>query len=257
MKKILSLALLSGLGAAAAFVGPQHYGRAAVALQSGPQPGETREERLRRRELARLEKEKLLEESPSGAGSLIGQLPCDCKSGKYYAGCCGPVHEAFFKETNNPQDAMPKDLIRARYSAHPKGLADFIIGTTHPTHPEYTTDVDGWRREIVEFCKCVEFIKFKVLSEDTIDETTQTVTWAARMRVLPSLLSEENVQTKEFTERSIFVLEDDRWWYAGPDEEFEATNVLVEGPKPKKPPGGPKPKAPNKAVRKTAAASRK
>ena len=50
-----------------------------------------------------------------------------------------------------------------------------------------------------------------------------------------TLLSKEKVPTKEFTERSVFLYEQDegRWFYAGGDKDFEPTNVRVSSPKPR------------------------
>ncbi|ODP99015.1 hypothetical protein BGL48_09660 [Salinivibrio sp. SS3] len=50
---------------------------------------------------------------------------CPCCSNQAYQDCCAPIHQ-------NPANAIhPEQLMRARYSAHPKGLIDFIVATYH------------------------------------------------------------------------------------------------------------------------------
>lgn len=48
------------------------------------------------------------------------QDACPCKSGKTYAGCCGPIHSGAAKA------ATAEALMRARYSAYAKGEVDFL-----------------------------------------------------------------------------------------------------------------------------------
>jgi len=233
-----------------------HRGKA---IRATPPAGESREERLRRRELARQDSNSDADKASSEVGTLVAQIPCACRSGNYYGACCQPVHESLGKI------ATPEQLLRARYSAYVQGNTDFVIATTHETHPEFTPDLDAWRAELTGFIRSVEFLTFEIVSHGVVNATMEMLTWKAQMKVLPDLLSPEKVQTKEFTERSVFVREEDsegggdgRWFYAGGDEDFEPTNVLVKGPKPKRGPGdrgnGDKPKARPKLKARTVAA---
>lgn len=55
---------------------------------------------------------------------------CICGSGKWYAECC----ERFHKGEPAP---TPEALMRARYCAFGKGLADYLLATWHPdTRPQ-------------------------------------------------------------------------------------------------------------------------
>lgn len=166
-------------------------------------------------------------------------LPCPCRSGNYFKLCCQPIVDS------GELSPSPEALLRARFTAYAQEKVDFIIRTTHETHPEFRTDIEGWRQELVAFIRSVEFGTFEIISSEELDAGSKAaVTWSAQMRVLPDLLRPEVVQTKAFTERSILLFDSGldgrgQWFYAGGDEDFEPTNVLVRtGPKPPKPRGG-------------------
>lgn len=50
---------------------------------------------------------------------------CPCRSGKEYEQCCGPIIAG---EMDAPS---PEALMRARYSAHAKSAAEFLISSLH------------------------------------------------------------------------------------------------------------------------------
>ena len=129
------------------------------------------------------------------------------------------------------------DRCHARYTAYTKELVDFIMDSTHPTADDWRDDRALWSEELKDFCRCVRFEKMDVLQHRVVNDDVEMVTFAARMVVLEDLLRPELVQTKEFTERAKFIKEDGRWFYAGGDEDFEPTNVVVAGP-PDKPAAG-------------------
>lgn len=175
----------------------------------------------------------------SELASLRQMLPCSCRSGKYFKSCCQPFVEGGEIPTS------PEEVLRARFTAYAQEKVDFIIRTTHETHPEFTLDVDGWRRELTMFIRSVEFEAFKIIDSEELEPGSKAaVTWSAEMRVLPDILRPEVVQTKAFTERSILLFDTNadgqgQWYYAGGDEDFEPTNELVRtGPKPPRPRGG-------------------
>lgn len=68
---------------------------------------------------------------------------CPYGSARPYAACCEPLH-------NGVRDAATAEaLMRSRYSAYAKGLADYLFRTWHPRTrpPRVTVDADMvWSR---------------------------------------------------------------------------------------------------------------
>lgn len=162
-----------------------------------------------------------------GPSDVVTNSACPCGSGDIYAECCKPV----LSDKTFRSGAL--SLLRARYTANVKfeEHIDFVIETTHPSHEDYTPDTDQWRTQLVDFCRCCTFESFSIESHSVVDEDLELVTWSARMKVLENILRPDLVQTKEFTERSKFMRDEDgRWWYAGGDETFVPTNIVVAGP---------------------------
>jgi len=229
-------------------------------LRSAASPDESKEERPR--EVADQSSPVEFSSPESELASLRQMLPCSCRSGKYFKSCCQPFIEGGEIPTS------PEEVLRARFTAYAQEKVDFIIRSTHETHPEFTLDVDGWRRELTTFIRSVEFESFNIIDSEEVEPGSKAaVTWSAEMRVLPDLLRPEVVQTKAFTERSILLFDtnadgEGQWYYAGGDEDFEPTNELVRtGPKPPKPRGGggddKKAKAKPKVKARAAAGSRR
>ncbi|KJY83119.1 hypothetical protein TW81_08890 [Vibrio galatheae] len=52
---------------------------------------------------------------------------CPCGSLKDYNQCCEPIHN------NHSLANTPEQLMRSRYSAHVKGLVDYVVNTYHPS----------------------------------------------------------------------------------------------------------------------------
>lgn len=125
-------------------------------------------------------------------------MPCPCKSQKKYEECCKPYHTGHA----SPQNALI--LMRSRYSAYALALADYIIETTHPDHPEAQKKNWDWREEILSFSRETEFIDLEILSfEET--ETSAFVTFTASLR--------QNDKDLSFTEKSHFEKKDGVWLY--------------------------------------------
>mmetsp|Transcript_72216 Transcript_72216/g.145297 ORF Transcript_72216/g.145297 Transcript_72216/m.145297 type:complete len:262 (+) Transcript_72216:118-903(+) len=220
--------------------------------------GESRQERNRRRDLARNAPGGGSQNLETELAGQIGEKPCPCRSGDSFKSCCQPFVDRGELPTS------PEALLRARFTAYVQGKVDFILLSTHHTHPDFTADVDGWRQELAGFIRSVEFKTFEIISSEEIEEGKKAaVTWKAQMRVLPNILSPEYVQTKEFTERSILLFESafdgpEQWFYAGGDEDFEPTNKLIaDGPIPMPGGGGSdgKPKIKKKTKAKVVAAA--
>ena len=63
---------------------------------------------------------------------------CPCGSGAAYAACCEPLHDGM-------RDAVTaEELMRSRYAAYAKCLADYLFRTWHPRTrpPNVTVDRD-------------------------------------------------------------------------------------------------------------------
>ncbi len=90
---------------------------------------------------------------------------CLCHSGLNYCDCCEPYH----KGTALPE--TPLILMRSRYSAYARGLAEYIIETTHPKNPLYEKDVKKWAGEILRFSKETRFVGLDILGhgEDWVE----------------------------------------------------------------------------------------
>ena len=88
---------------------------------------------------------------------MKSHMLCPCKSQKNYEECCKHYHIG-----GNPPTALA--LMRSRYSAYSLGLADYIIKTTHPNHPEFNQKPWEWRDDILHFSKATEFIDLEILA---------------------------------------------------------------------------------------------
>jgi SEC-C motif-containing protein len=53
--------------------------------------------------------------------------------------------------------------MRSRYSAYALGLVEYILKTTHPSHPDARRPEGVRRKEIEEFCKTTIFKGLKIL----------------------------------------------------------------------------------------------
>ena len=120
-------------------------------------------------------------------------IPCPCQSGTKYKKCCRPYHLGGWAP-----DAP--SLMRSRYSAYALNLPDYIIATTHPNNPDFTTDTARWRAEITAFCTQTEFRGLTILDVEA-GNSESYVTFRAKL------------STGDMIERSRFVYEEGRWWY--------------------------------------------
>ena len=126
-------------------------------------------------------------------------IPCPCGSKKKYKKCCGIYHKG----------ALPKTaqlLMKSRYSAFAVGDSSYIIKTTHPDNPDYTTDTAKWKEDIDSFCKNTEFLGLKV-TEFIDGESEAFVTFEATL------------SSGILKEKSRFLKVEGRWLYV--DGEFE------------------------------------
>ena len=123
---------------------------------------------------------------------------CPCHSSLSYKECCRPYHLGELPPTALAQ-------MRARYSAYALGLVDYIVKTTHPSHPECKDrPLAEWRLNIERFSKQTAFDGLKIL-DFSEDEAKGTVTFTA---ILSS-----NGDDLTFSEMSYFEKKGGRWLY--------------------------------------------
>ncbi len=123
---------------------------------------------------------------------------CPCDSGHKYKKCCSKYHKGAFVP-----DAL--SLMKSRYCAYAVGDSSYIIKTTHPDNPDYTTDIKSWEVSILNFSKETNFLSLEII--DFINgEEEAFVTFNAR-------LSSGNLK-----EKSRFLKLHGRWLYI--DGEF-------------------------------------
>ena len=123
---------------------------------------------------------------------------CSCDSGKKYKKCCSKYHKGAFAP-----DALA--LMKSRYSAYAVGNSSYIIKTTHPDNPDYTSDIKSWKESILSFTKQTHFLKLEII--DFRDgETEAFVTFNAQL------------SSGDLKEKSRFLKHHDQWFYV--DGEF-------------------------------------
>jgi len=124
---------------------------------------------------------------------LSPNAPCPCGSGKKYKKCCQVYHKG----------AVAKDalsLMRSRYAAYAAGACDYIIRTTHPDNPEYSSSTKSWQKRIEAFCTETDFLGLEI-EEYHETEGEAFVTFCAML------------SGGEMRERSRFLKEAGRWLY--------------------------------------------
>lgn len=125
---------------------------------------------------------------------------CPCHSGKKYPDCCKKYHEGTL-----PENALA--LMRSRYSAYALHLAEYIMNTTHPENPSYSTQRMQWKKQILQFSSETLFEGLKI--QEFIDgEKMATVTFTAYLK--------QGSKDVTFTEKSQFVKVNGRWLYLAP-----------------------------------------
>lgn len=120
--------------------------------------------------------------------------PCPCGSKNKYKHCCRIYH----KGAEAP-DALT--LMKSRYSAYAANEYAYIIKTTHPENPDYSTETQPWKNSIVAFSKHTEFLGLEIV--EFIDGRNEAfVTFIA------------SLSTGPLKEKSRFLKAEDRWLYA-------------------------------------------
>ncbi len=122
---------------------------------------------------------------------------CPCCSGKPYVNCCQKYHQG-----NLPENALA--LMRSRYSAYARGLAQYIIETTHSESPYFLVNKKQWLSDILAFCKQISFDALEILETKNGDPEA-FVTFVA-------YLSKDG-KDLTFTEKSRFLKQGHAWKY--------------------------------------------
>ena len=118
--------------------------------------------------------------------------PCPCGLPAGYAACCGTLH------AGTPA-ADAESLMRSRYSAYVRGLADYLLATWHPdTRPAQLQfeDAPGQR---------TQWLGLTVHGHEAAGDTAQ-VRFTARYRI-------GGGSAVRMTEHSRFARIDGRWYY--------------------------------------------
>jgi SEC-C motif-containing protein len=119
---------------------------------------------------------------------------CPCKSRQSYAMCCLPFHQVKAK----PETA--EQLMRSRYSAFVKELAEYLRLTWHPS----TRPLDPPRFE-----PSLRWLGREVKRHQCIDDNHAVVEFVARSKL--------GGRAHRLHETSRFVREGGRWFYVGGD----------------------------------------
>jgi len=90
--------------------------------------------------------------------------------------------------------------MKSRYVAYAVGDSAYIVKTTHPNNPDYTTEVKEWKQSIETFCKTTEFLGLEVLEFLDGDEEA-FVTFKAKL------------SSGDMVEKSRFLKVDGMWLY--------------------------------------------
>jgi SEC-C motif domain protein len=119
---------------------------------------------------------------------ILTSALCDCDTGETYIQCCGRYHQGIAAPS-------PLALMRSRYSAYVRQLANYLIDTWHP----------DTRPALVEFDR-----KLKWLGLDIVSAEFDRVQFVARFRV-------GGGRAEKLSEHSRFVQMDGRWFYLDGD----------------------------------------
>lgn len=121
---------------------------------------------------------------------------CPCGSGVAYAGCCGRFHTG----AQRLQAPSPEALMRSRYSAFVRGLADYLLDTWHPDTRPVSLEPDP---------PGLKWLGLEVRRQTLQDVDHGTVEFVARSKL--------GGRAHRLHEVSRFVRENGRWFYRDGD----------------------------------------
>ncbi|GJQ08579.1 hypothetical protein GpartN1_g370.t1 [Galdieria partita] len=125
---------------------------------------------------------------------------CICGTGRVYKRCCRPFHIG----ESEPRTAL--ELLRARFSAFAYRLSKYIMGTTHISNEDWTADRLAWENSILEFCDQYSFVSLDILENKIAGPDITYILFRANLV--------EKGEPVNFIERSKFVKDRNRWYYA-------------------------------------------
>lgn len=122
--------------------------------------------------------------------------PCPCGNNNTVDQCCMPIIN------NNKQAATAEELMRSRYTAYTLGEVDYLLRSHHKS-----TRPNKDRKEILRWSKSVKWLGLTIKSKtDGLSaHTSGTVEFQA--------LYIESGRIQEINEHSLFIKEDNIWYY--------------------------------------------
>lgn len=130
---------------------------------------------------------------------------CPCGNSRSYQDCCEIVH------LNHAAATQPEMLMRARYSAHVKGLVDFVVDTYHPSQ-----NADEQREGIANSVDS-DWCKLEVINAESGSHADEGYV------EFKAYFNDDNQQYC-LGERSRFLRENGMWYYVDgtfPEEETQ------------------------------------
>lgn len=127
---------------------------------------------------------------------IQSNTPCPCQSNLSYQQCCQSIHQQ-----KNAPDALT--LMRSRYSAFALGLIDYIIDTTLPSQQSLLN-----KEDIANWSQNSTWLGLQITEHHSLDSNHASVTFIAHWQ--------ENNQTYQHQEHSIFVYTDNQWFFIDP-----------------------------------------
>lgn len=122
---------------------------------------------------------------------------CPCHSSLPYNNCCQRFHEGAL-----PSNAL--ELMRSRYCAYALGLVDYIIKTTHPKNPSYSSNFVSWKQALQVFCTNTQFKDLEIVHFEEHGPLA-TVCFIAYLK--------QQAEEVELIENSSFKKENTQWLY--------------------------------------------
>jgi len=122
---------------------------------------------------------------------------CLCHSHLPYKSCCERFHQGKI-----PLHAV--ELMRSRYCAYALGLVEYIIQTTHQSHPDHQKKQALWKKELQSFCSHTRFQGLEIIHSHE-EDASATVAFIAHLL--------QNHSPFDLIEKSFFKKEHQRWLY--------------------------------------------
>jgi len=87
--------------------------------------------------------------------------------------------------------------MKSRYSAYAVGESRYIIRTTHPDNPDYSTEQKSWKQSIEVFCRGTDFLGLEIESysegEQEVFVTFKAILSSGEMREKSRFLKVEGI----------------------------------------------------------------